>query len=163
MLFPGGLLLNYSAQKFSRRKFLAATLALPSSNLINTKNMEELRDNTSNEPSKPPVSSKNNSDSKHLAWVWQFQHDGDRELIRDILSEYQLGLVIKTNDGIDWMSSYDTSKDAISGPRSIEKLATFLIMLMYLYMRGLSLMEHNPDKKQKWLQRSLILVRNHFS
>ena len=125
MLFPGGLLLNYSAQKFSRRKFLAATLALPSSNLINTKNMEELRDNTSNEPSKLPVSSKNNSDSKHLAWVWQFQHDGDRELIRDILSEYQLGLVIKTNDGIDWMSSYDTSKDAISGPRSIEKLATF--------------------------------------
>ena len=125
MLSPGGLLLNNSSQKFSRRKFLAATLALPSSHLINTKNVEDLGDNFSNKPSKLPLTSKNNFDSKHLAWVWQFQHDGDRELIRDILSEHQLGLVIKTNDGIDWMSSYDTSKDAISGPKSIEKLATF--------------------------------------
>ena len=105
MLSSGGLLLNNSAQKFSRRKFLAATLALPSSHLINTKNVEDLGDNFSNKPSKLPLTSKNNFDSKHLAWVWQFQHDGDRELIRDILSEHQLGLVIKTNDGIDWMSS----------------------------------------------------------
>ena len=76
-------MLNNSSQKFSRRKFLAATLALPSSHLINTKNVEDLGDNFSNKPSKLPLTSKNNFDSKHLAWVWQFQHDGDRELIRD--------------------------------------------------------------------------------
>ena len=125
MLSPGGLLLNYNTQKFSRRKFLAATLALPSSQLINTKNGENLNIISSNEPIQLPRAPKVDFDSKHLAWVWQFQHDGDRELIRDILSEHQLGLVIKTNDGVDWMSSYDTSKDAISGPRSVEKLATF--------------------------------------
>ncbi|GEM_PF-1848430 len=118
-------MLNYNSQKFGRRKFLAATLALPSSHLFHSKDEREVQINFSHTTPKKISGSKNDSDSKYLAWVWQFQHDGDREIIRDILSEHHLGLVIKTNDGTDWMSAYDTSKDAISGPRSIEKLATF--------------------------------------
>ena len=125
MLSLGVLLLNYNAQKFNRRKFIAGALALPSSHIFNEQDGRSIQIDPINISPKRALFSKNNSDSKHLAWVWQFQHDGDIELIRDILSEHQLGLVIKTNDGIDWMSSFDTSKDAISGPRSVEKLATF--------------------------------------
>jgi len=64
-------------------------------------------------------------DPKHLAWVWQFRHDGDREVIRDVLASHGLGIAMKTHDGVDWMSKYDDSAEAIDGPDTIDALARF--------------------------------------
>ena len=62
---------------------------------------------------------------QHLAWVWQFQHDGDPEQIRDTLAASGMGVVVKTHDGDRWMSRYDRTASAISGPRIVESLANF--------------------------------------
>ena len=63
--------------------------------------------------------------SKHLAWVWQFSIDGPRSAIRRTLAEHGLGIVLKTHDGIAWMSQYDRTPDAVSGPQKIAELARF--------------------------------------
>lgn len=61
----------------------------------------------------------------HLAWVWQFRHDGDPAEIRDTLAANGLGIALKTHDGADWMSRYDKSKTSIEGAKSVEKYANF--------------------------------------
>lgn len=61
----------------------------------------------------------------HLAWVWQFSTDGRPEVIREKLSAHGLGIAMKTHDGVEWMSKYDTSASAVSGPRRIAELAEF--------------------------------------
>lgn len=61
----------------------------------------------------------------HLAWVWQFPQDGQREVIRDVLAAHGLGIVHKTHDGSDWMSRWDRTTDAVTGPRKVEQLANF--------------------------------------
>ena len=61
----------------------------------------------------------------HLAWVWQFRHDGDREEIRDVLALHGLGIALKTHDGTTWMSAYDSSPHTVSGPESISELTGF--------------------------------------
>ncbi|MSP21883.1 MAG: LysM peptidoglycan-binding domain-containing protein [Dehalococcoidia bacterium] len=61
----------------------------------------------------------------HLAWVWQFNQDGPRAEVRDVLAAHGLGIVIKTHDGPDWMSRYDKSADGITGSRKVEELANF--------------------------------------
>ncbi len=61
----------------------------------------------------------------HLAWVWQFRHDGDPAYIRDTLASNGLGIAVKTHDGTSWMSRYDPSTNAVSGPDRVEALASF--------------------------------------
>ncbi len=61
----------------------------------------------------------------HLAWVWQFGQDGQREVIRDVLAANGLGVILKTHDGTDWMSRWDKTSDAVTGPRKVEQLASF--------------------------------------
>jgi LysM repeat protein len=61
----------------------------------------------------------------HLAWVWQFNHDGPRAAVRDVLAAHGLGIVLKTHDGADWMSRYDRTADGVTGPRKVEELANF--------------------------------------
>ncbi|MFA7248029.1 MAG: LysM domain-containing protein [Dehalococcoidia bacterium] len=63
--------------------------------------------------------------SSHLAWVWQFNQDGEPERIRASLAAHGLGIALKTHDGTEWMSRYDTSRNAVSGPRRIGELANF--------------------------------------
>lgn len=62
---------------------------------------------------------------RHLAWVWQFRHDGDPVVIRDNLAAHGLGVVLKTHDGAQWMSRYDPTDNAIKGPKSVEQFARF--------------------------------------
>ena len=62
---------------------------------------------------------------RHLAWVWQFRHDGDPVAIRDTLAAHGLGVVLKTHDGAQWMSRYDPTDNAIKGPKSVEQFARF--------------------------------------
>lgn len=61
----------------------------------------------------------------HIAWVWQFRHDGDPSLIRDTLAANGLGVAVKTHDATNWMSKYDPTSNAISGPARVEAFANF--------------------------------------
>lgn len=61
----------------------------------------------------------------HIAWVWQFRHDGDPAYVRDTLASHGLGVALKTHDGTDWMSKYDPSPNAIGGPARVEAFANF--------------------------------------
>lgn len=61
----------------------------------------------------------------HLAWVWQFSTDGRPEAIREKLAAHGLGIALKTHDGVEWMSRYDRSAAAVSGPKRIAELAEY--------------------------------------
>ena len=77
------------------------------------------------EPATPAVKWSGALPTKHLAWVWQFNHDGEPERIRETLAQHGLGIAMKTHDGTTWMSKWDTSRNALSGPQQIEKIASF--------------------------------------
>jgi len=59
----------------------------------------------------------------HRVWLWQFSTDGAPETVAANLGANQLGVMVKTHDGIDWMSKYDHSLSAISGPAQVERVA----------------------------------------
>lgn len=113
----------------SRRRFLASAAAVPiavavGSNTAFARSAAPIRGATLALPARPNVAI-GPGDPKHLAWVWQFRHDGDRELIRDVLAAHGLGIAMKTHDGVDWMSKYDDSPDALDGPGAVTSLAQF--------------------------------------
>ncbi len=62
---------------------------------------------------------------KHLVWVWQFSTDGEPNVVAARLRDNDLGIVLKTHDGVTWMSEYDTSPYAVSGPQQIQVLAKY--------------------------------------
>lgn len=62
---------------------------------------------------------------RHLVWVWQFSVDSAPNVIGADLRDNNLGIVLKTHDGIEWMSEYDKSPFAVSGPRQIETLTRY--------------------------------------
>src|SRR5581483_1871910 len=47
--------------------------------------------------------------TRHLVWVWQFSSDAAPNVIAADLRNYNLGILLKTHDGIEWMSKYDKS------------------------------------------------------
>ena len=109
----------------SRRRFLAGAAAIPAALALGSR--PALAQGSAHTPaqSRTPQPAVDLYAPRHLAWVWQFQHDGERELIRDVLATHKLGLAIKTHDGTDWMSKYDPTTEAIDGPASIESLASY--------------------------------------
>jgi hypothetical protein len=66
---------------------------------------------------------KNPRPPHHKVWVWQFSTDSEPDQIAANLGANGLGIVMKTHDGLDWMSRYDRSSNAVDGPRQVEKLA----------------------------------------
>lgn len=60
----------------------------------------------------------------HRVWVWQFTTDAPAATIANRLEGTGMGVMIKTHDGVDWMSKYDHSTDAVNGPGQVERLAT---------------------------------------
>ena len=62
---------------------------------------------------------------KHLAWVWQFSTDGEPNIVGARLLENGLGIVLKSHDGLHWMSEYDKSAYAVSGPAQLAVLANY--------------------------------------
>lgn len=62
---------------------------------------------------------------RHLSWVWQFHRDGPPEQVVSVLAQHDLGILLKTHDGIDWMSRYDASPYAVSGPDQVAVLASY--------------------------------------
>ena len=62
---------------------------------------------------------------RHLAWAWQFSVDGSPEDLVAVLAEHNLGIIIKTHKGTDWMAHEDSSPHAISGPEQVSVLAQY--------------------------------------
>jgi hypothetical protein len=62
---------------------------------------------------------------QHVVWVWQFTNDGTPAQIASNLRANRLGITLKTHDGVHWMSRYDRSPQAISGPSQIRTMANF--------------------------------------
>ena len=73
----------------------------------------------------PPTRAAAAQGIKHLVWVWQFSTDAEPHLIGARLLEHDLGIVLKTHDGLEWMSEYDTSPYAVSGPAQVTILANY--------------------------------------
>jgi hypothetical protein len=67
----------------------------------------------------------NKPGNHHLAWVWNFTDDGSPEQIRSHLAYYGVGVLLKSHDGVDWMSRYDRTGLAISGGNRVRELAEF--------------------------------------
>ena len=65
------------------------------------------------------------TDIRYLSWVWQFSRDGSAAEIASLLADNRLGVLLKTHDGTDWMATYDTSPDAVSGPQQVRFLADY--------------------------------------
>ena len=61
---------------------------------------------------------------RHLVWVWQFSSDGEPNVIGGRLRDLGLGILLKTHDGTTWMSQYDRSVYAVSGPTQVGILAS---------------------------------------
>jgi hypothetical protein len=58
-------------------------------------------------------------------WVWQFSSDGEPSLIGKRLKENGLGILLKTHDGVTWMSDYDKSPYSVSRPDQVRVLANY--------------------------------------
>ncbi len=61
---------------------------------------------------------------RHRAWVWQFSADGRPEQIAASLAADSCGVMMKTHDGLEWMSTYDHTPDAITGPQQVQTVAS---------------------------------------
>ena|GEM_PF-5331004 len=59
----------------------------------------------------------------HLSWVWEFSRDGSPEDIVRVLKHHNLGVIMKTHDGTNWMATYDLSPTAVTGPEQVRLLA----------------------------------------
>src|SRR5262249_22017013 len=64
-------------------------------------------------------------EQKHFIWVWEFAADAEPNVIGSKLRDNNLAVVIKTHDGVEWMSKYDKSRYAISGPAQVSTLASY--------------------------------------
>jgi LysM repeat protein len=58
-------------------------------------------------------------------WVWQFSADAAPNIIGSDLRDNNLGLILKTHDGIEWMAQYDKSPFAVTGPKQTETLVRY--------------------------------------
>ncbi len=76
-------------------------------------------------PPVEPVSDKKVIPATHLAWVWQFSTDGTPQKLASVLSQNNLGIILKTHNGTEWMGDWDKSSQAVTGPAQVQKLANY--------------------------------------
>lgn len=72
-----------------------------------------------------PPSANSAQASKHGVWIWQFSEDGGVAQIASRLADKNLAVVVKTHDGVDWMSTYDHVPGAIDGPEEVGVIASY--------------------------------------
>jgi LysM domain len=106
--------------KISRRNFLAGVAGVAAASFLGIEARDVLR----------PVRARAHESCaaadpslRHLAWVWQFNQDGEPEAVAENLAIHDMGVTVKTHDGIDWMSTYDVSSNAITGTYQVERVA----------------------------------------
>ena len=63
------------------------------------------------------------SDERPMIWVWKFSADGSLEAITHDLATHRFAITLKTNDGTEWMTRFDRTSTAVTGPHQIERLA----------------------------------------
>ncbi len=102
----------------SRRRFLAAMGVMAGGAALSLANTE-----CSAPILRRFVQAKDALPLRHGVWAWQFSIDGPAEEIAQTLSQYGLAVVMKTHDGVEWMSKYDDAADAIDGPGQVETVA----------------------------------------
>jgi hypothetical protein len=68
---------------------------------------------------------KNPQPLHHKVWVWQFSSDGALDRIAQQLQGTGIGVMLKTHDGVDWMSKYDHAPDAITGPERLRNVGLY--------------------------------------
>jgi LysM repeat protein len=100
------------SHRISRRQFLGASLALSLGGAAAL--------HSSARPAKAAPAG-----NHHLAWVWQFSTDAEPNTIGARLRDHGLGIILKTHDGVTWMSEYDTSRYAVSGQPQVAVLANY--------------------------------------
>ncbi|HLF71969.1 MAG TPA: LysM peptidoglycan-binding domain-containing protein [Dehalococcoidia bacterium] len=100
------------ARRFSRREVMGASAALAAGGLA-------IKALGSAKPAGAAAT------LKHLVWVWQFSTDGEPNVVGKRLRDNGLGIVLKTHDGLQWMSEYDKSSFAVSGPAQVGVLANY--------------------------------------
>jgi hypothetical protein len=61
----------------------------------------------------------------HLVWAWHFGADGPPERLASVLAQNNLGLILKTHNGTEWMTRWDSSQFAINGPGMVAVLANY--------------------------------------
>ncbi len=61
----------------------------------------------------------------HIVFSWQFANDGAPSQIAEVLAPNQLGVAVKTHDGVEWMSKWDSTPWAVSGPGQVSALADY--------------------------------------
>jgi hypothetical protein len=102
-------------RQFSRRKFIAATAATAGAVAIAAQcDPYQIRKTEQDKTAEAP---------SHSVWVWQFSVDGTPEHLADVLASHNMSVLVKTHDGLDWMSKYDRSSHAVSGPERVAALA----------------------------------------
>jgi hypothetical protein len=102
----------------SRRGFLAATGA----GALGALGLKGLGDSRAQAA---PASRAPATIDRPLAWVWRWSDDGDPGAIRDRLAQHQMAAMVKTNDGTSWMSRWDRSQGAMSGPAQVREIADY--------------------------------------
>lgn len=105
-------------QRLSRRQFLGAGVALAAAVSLGL--------TCEPPPPSPPVPPRGRvRGQRHLSWVWQFSQDGPPEKLVSVMARHDLGMLLKTHDGTHWMSEYDASPHAVSGPDQVAVLARY--------------------------------------
>ncbi len=118
-----------SAHLISRRRVVAglggvaAAALMPMSISSRVSAATNLVTQSPSEPVEQQRAIRMRPESRHLAWVWQFQADGDPTKIRDTLAANGLGVVLKTHDATSWMGRYHAT--GASGPAGVAALARF--------------------------------------
>lgn len=111
----GGSILELA---MDRRRFLttaAVTAGAAAVTLANTQcDTALIRRIQQDKTATPPI---------HRAWVWQFSADGKPDTIAAQLAANGCAVMMKTHDGLEWMSTYDHAPNAISGPGQVQTIA----------------------------------------
>jgi LysM domain len=66
-----------------------------------------------------------NPSNRDLVWVWRFSVDGQPDEIGAHLLDANLGILLKTHDGLNWMADFDDSDYAVTGSNQVAALAKY--------------------------------------
>lgn len=76
-------------------------------------------------PGSAPVGARLGKRAGVSAWVWRFDEDGEPESIRREAAARNMRVILKTHDGLSWMSRWDDSAHAVSGPEQLRRLRDY--------------------------------------